>query len=177
MLAQDLTMSGESLDIAKLAQEHYEKVFRFCARRIGVQHAADAAQDTFLTAQKALPRFKGRSDVLTWLLGIAHNICRRIARERRVQPIPLDFIEPPADLPSEARLVDREALRAAFVKLSPEHRHVVILKEIEGMSYEECGLVLGIPAGTVKSRLHHAFLQMRTSLSESPAGPMPGVKK
>ena len=177
MLAQDLTMSGESLDITKLAHEHYERVFRFCARRIGSQHAADAAQDTFLTAQKALPRFKGRSDVLTWLLGIAHNICRRIARERRVEPIPLDFIDPPSDLPQEARLIDREALRSAFAKLSPEHRHVVILKEIEGMSYEECALVLGIPAGTVKSRLHHAFQLMRKSLGDPTDAPSQGERK
>lgn len=177
MLAQDLTMSGESLDIAKLAQEHYERVFRFCARRIGNQHAADAAQDTFLTAQGALKRFQGKSDVLTWLLGIAHNTCRRIAREQRIQPIPLDFVEPPSGLPPETRLIDREILRSAFSKLSPEHRHVVILKEIEGMSYDECALVLGIPAGTVKSRLHHAFQLMRKSLGDvSPTTPQ-GARK
>ena len=177
MLAQDFTMSGESLDIAKLAQEHYERVFRFCARRIGCQHAAAAAQDTFLTAQKALPRFKGRSDVSTWLLGIAHNTCRRIARERRVDPVPLDFIDPPSELPQEARLIDREILRVAFAKLSPEHRHVVILKEIEGMSYEECALVLGIPVGTVKSRLHHAFMLMRKTLGDNLHGETPGDRK
>lgn len=175
MLARELAMPQEKLDIAKLAQDHYERVFRFCARRIGTQHAADAAQDTFLTAQKALKRFEGKSDVVTWLLGIAHNSCRRIARERRVQPLPLEFIDPPQDLPSETRLVDREALRSAFAKLSPEHRHVVILKEIEGMSYEECALVLGIPTGTVKSRLHHAFQLMRKSLGDSIETVVPAV--
>jgi len=162
----DISMTAAPPDIAELAREHYAAVFRFCAQRVGGQNAADAAQDTFLTAQRALSGFKGRSDIKTWLLGIAHNSCRKLARDRRLQPVPLEFIEPPEGLPSEARLVDREALRSAFAKLTPEHRHVVILKEIEGMSYEECGLILGIPAGTVKSRLHHAFQLMRKSLGD-----------
>ena len=162
----EISVTAAPPNIAELAKEHYASVFRFCAQRVGGQNAADAAQETFLTAQRALPTFKGRSDVKTWLLGIAHNACRKMARDRRIQPIPLAFVEPPDGLPGEARLVNREALRAAFSKLTPEHRHVVILKEIEGMSYEECGLILGIPTGTVKSRLHHAFQLMRKSLGD-----------
>lgn len=166
-IAQELPRHGSPLDIGTIAREHYDTVYRFCARRIGIDHAADAAQETFLTAQGVLSKFAGRSDLKTWLLGIAHNECRRQARRRRLAPAPLPLIEPASAGCDEEAIVDREALRAAFAKLSPEHQHVVLLREIEGLSYEEAAAVLGVPEGTVKSRLHHAFLQLRRSLGDA----------
>lgn len=165
-IAQELPMPTRPQDIGQIVREHYDCVYRFCARRIGIDFAADAAQETFLTAQKVIDRFAGRSDLKTWLLGIAHNECRRQARKRKLSPEPLPLCEPSCDDPELGALVDREALRSAFAKLSPEHRHVVFLKEVEGMSYEEAAKILGVPEGTVKSRLHHAFLQLRRSLGD-----------
>ncbi len=165
--AQEISMQRTPLDIGQIARDHYDTVFRFCARRIGIDAASDAAQETFLTAQKVLSKFAGRSDLKTWLLGIAHNECRRLARKRRLTPEPLPLCELEGAASEENAVVDREILRAAFAKLSPEHRHVVLLREVEGLSYEEAGKILGIPEGTVKSRLHHAFLQLRKSLGDA----------
>ena len=64
-----------------------------------------------------------------------------------------------------SQIVDREALRQALGKLSPEHREVVLLHEVEGLTYEDAAKVLDVPVGTVKSRLHHAFLNLRRMLS------------
>jgi len=157
---------SRGLDMASIARDHYEAVFRFCARRVGVDRAADAAQETFLTAQKVLPKFRGESTLSTWLFGIAHNECRRMSRHQRGEPLLLE-IDParPTSERSEETLVDREALRAALSRLSPEHREVVMLHEVEGLTYEEAALILGVPVGTVKSRLHHAFLNLRKHLS------------
>ncbi|MBI3721020.1 MAG: RNA polymerase sigma factor [Fimbriimonas ginsengisoli] len=161
-------MANQALDICQIARDHYDAVYRFCARRIGVEHAADLAQETFLTAQRALGRYEGRSELKIWLFGIAHNECRRMARDRRLKPTPMQLDEAPDGQDAEQTLIDREALRCALDRLSPEHRQVVLLREVEGLSYEEAGKVLGIPEGTVKSRLHHAFLLLRKSLSDLP---------
>jgi RNA polymerase sigma-70 factor, ECF subfamily len=153
------------LDIGTIAREHYDAVFRFCARRVGQDRAADAAQETFLTAQKVLSRFRGESSVSTWLFGIAHNECRRIVRKERLAPVSLEIeAYDHASENTEGALVDRQALRQAMQKLSDEHREAVILHELDGLTYEEAAAILGVPVGTVKSRLHHAFLNLRKSL-------------
>ncbi len=156
--------SAES-DITEIARHHYDAVFRFCARRVGVDRAADVSQETFLTAQRALHRFRGDSNLRTWLFGIAHNECRRMSRRQRCEPLLLDMDpERPANAETEDSILDRHALSLALAKLSPEHREVVMLHEVEGLTYEEAATVLGVPTGTVKSRLHHAFLQLRRTL-------------
>jgi len=163
------TGSG-ALDIADIAKQHYALVYRFCVRRVGAEPAQDAAQETFLTAQRALRRFRGESTLQTWLLGIAHNECRRLARNRRIEPASIELKEDfgYGETTFDETVLDRHALAAALNKLSPEHREVVLLHEVEGLSYDEAAGVIGVPAGTVKSRLHHAFLNLRRSLSEGP---------
>lgn len=153
------------LEISEIARQYYDSVFRFCARRVGTQSAADAAQETFLTAQRALSRYRGESSLRTWLLGIAHNECRRLARIRKLQEPSIEWAEG-ADSMFEQTMVDRHALQEALKRLSPEHREAVILHEVEGLSYEEAAAVIGVPAGTVKSRLHHAFASMRRYLQD-----------
>lgn len=159
------------LDIAEIAKQHYALVFRFCARRIGIDAAQDAAQDTFVTAQRVLRSFRGDSTLRTWLLGIAHNECRRLARNRRLEPPCIELKDDIGSrLPNDGQsfgdlIIDRRALGDALNRLSPEHREVVLLHEVEGLSYDEAAKVIGIPSGTVKSRLHHAFLNLRRSLS------------
>lgn len=163
-------LMGSRLDIAQIARDHYDLVFRFCARRVGHDAAADAAQETFLTAQRALSKFRGESTLKTWLLGIAHNECRRTSRNRRLQLPTIELIEAADDSPFESAMIDRHSLRDALNRLSPEHREVVLLHEVEGLSYDEAAAVIGVPAGTVKSRLHHAFLNMRKTLQEFQGG-------
>lgn len=162
----DMGTSRDLRDITAIAREHYDTVYRFCARRVGIDAAADTAQETFITAQRALSRFRGASSLSTWLLGIAHNECRRMARKRRCEPPTIELTETGSDEHHEETIINRHALQEALAKLSPEHREVVLLHEVEGLSYEEAAIVLSIPVGTVKSRLHHAFANLRKSLTE-----------
>lgn len=166
---------GDREAMAAIVAEHYPAVYRFCARRIGPELGQDAAQETFLIAQRSLKRFDGRSKFSTWLFGIAHNACRNLARKRRIEmtyeqawqedPHPqTPSIEGRGGV-SENTLIDREALRKAMGKLSPEHREAVVLHELEELTYEEAASVLGVPVGTVKSRLFHAFAHLRRLLS------------
>jgi RNA polymerase sigma-70 factor, ECF subfamily len=160
-----MTKRSAELEMESVARQHYNAVFRFCARRVGIDRAADVSQDTFLTAQKVFHKFRGESNLTTWLFGIAHNECRRVSRRSRCEPVLLE-IDPecPSGHGGEDAIVDRHALQQALSKLSQEHREIVILHEIEGLTYEEAAVILSVPVGTVKSRLHHAFLQMRRSL-------------
>jgi RNA polymerase sigma-70 factor (ECF subfamily) len=152
--------------MAEIARMHYDAVYRFCARRVGVDRAADVAQETFLTAQKALPKYRGESSLSTWLFGIAHNECRRCARKGKLEPLTLEIDPQMAGVgEGERTLVDREALRRALAQLSDDHREVVLLHEVEGLTYDEVAEILRVPAGTVKSRLHHAFLNLRKAFA------------
>jgi RNA polymerase sigma-70 factor (ECF subfamily) len=156
---------GDREAMAALVREHYAAVYRFCVRRLGPDLGQDAAQETFVTMQKSLKKWEERSSLQTWLLGIAHNHCRKLSAKRRLEPLPLDhWFEAPKDGP-ENEVADRDALRYAIGKLSSDHREVVLLHEIEGLRYAEIAGLLGIPEGTVKSRLHHAFRQMRDCLA------------
>ena len=151
----------EKLDIAKLAQQHYDRVFRFCSTRVGYHHAGDAAQETFVTAQRNLSKFRGESQPLTWLIGIALNECRRVNRNlQRSEQLP----EIKDETSQESELINREILRQAMSKLSDEHREVVTLHEIDGFTYEEIAQITNIPVGTVKSRLFHAFTNLRKAI-------------
>lgn len=158
---------GDKEAMAQIVQEHYASVYRFCARRIGEELGKDASQETFITAFKTLRRYNGSSTLLTWLLGIANNHCRNLARKTRTD-ITLDIWESACSFGTgvslENALVDKEALRTALKRLTVEHREVVLLHEIEGLSYEEAAQILAVPVGTIKSRLHHAFLALRKQL-------------
>jgi RNA polymerase sigma-70 factor, ECF subfamily len=149
--------------MARIVAEQYAPVYRFCARRIGGELAKDAAQETFLTAQRILKRFNGTCTLLTFLLGIANNQCRNMARKNRMEMSFSEVWEGSSES-SERSVIDRETLRQALKALTPDHREVVVMHELEGLTYEEIATILAIPAGTVKSRLHNAFIQLRQKL-------------
>lgn len=165
---RDSSASLSGLDMREIAREHYDSVFRFCARRLGPDRAADVSQETFLTAQKVLKSFRGESSVKSWLLGIALNECRRQMRKAPLEYSGFDYaFEDGAQVSPENTWATREAIRSALSKLSHEHRDVVLLHEVDGLTYEEAATVLGIPSGTVKSRLHHAFINLRSMLAQA----------
>lgn len=157
---------GDREAFAAFAAEHYSAVYRFCARRIGVTDAEDATQESFVTAQRAIRDYTGASRIETWLFGIANNVCRQLARRRKLEMNTMRAWTPDPAPDGESTLVNREVLRNALAKLSDDHREVVMLHEVEGLAYGEIADVLGVPVGTVKSRLHHAFRQMRRHLGE-----------
>jgi RNA polymerase sigma-70 factor (ECF subfamily) len=167
-LAGQAASSRDGLDIREIAREHYDAVYRFCARRVGPDRAADVAQETFVTVQRVIVKFRGESSIRTWLFGVAQNECRRAIRRQGLSCSGLDYaLEISAAGDGEETIVNRELLRKALAELSDEHRDVVLLHEMEGLTYEESAEVLGIPVGTVKSRLHHAFLNLRRALVPS----------
>lgn len=155
---------GDREALGELVREHYARVFRFCSYRLGDELGQDAAQETFVSMQRTLKRFQGRSSFSTWLLGIAHNQCRTLARKRRLDPCPLEAWHDPTVEAGEG-VVDREALKQALAQLTQEHREVVLMHEVDGLRYAEIAELLGVPEGTVKSRLHHAFLNLRRTMA------------
>lgn len=158
---------GDRAAMTRIVQDHYGRVFRFCARRVGEELGQDATQETFVTMQKTLSRFRAESRFETWLLGIAHHTCQGLARQKRREPMRLeDWYNPAAT--EQSNVIERESLRQALARLSAAHREVVVMHELDGLRYAEIAEIIGVPEGTVKSRLHHAFLQMRQELCGGP---------
>lgn len=158
----------ESLDLEGLAKTHYDALWRFCYRRIGESGASDAVQETFEIALKRAPSFRGQSDPKTWLFGIAVNVCRSSAR-KHTRETGMEWIEfALSHCPSEA-VLNRTLLAKALAGLSEPHREVVLLHEIDGFTYDEIARLLDVPEGTVKSRLHHAFIALRSGMATEEA--------
>ncbi len=135
------------------------------------EHAADdLVQATVLRALTHWHQFDQRRDIRVWLLSIAHNAhLDRLRRERRftlVEPEQLEDMATGPDSSEQAGL--RMDLLAALARLSRDHREVLLLVGVEQLSYAECAEVLGVPVGTVMSRLSRARVAMRAALDGSP---------
>jgi RNA polymerase sigma-70 factor (ECF subfamily) len=142
--------------------------------------AMDIAQETFVRVHRYLPSFKGDSSFFTWTYRIAVNLCLDAGRRRgRSEPVEFDEraaeIEAAMDPPSSAlagpqkNALNRELLSKmdeALATLSENHRAILLLREVDGLSYEELSQTLGIRKGTVMSRLFHARLKMQRKLRE-----------
>jgi RNA polymerase sigma-70 factor, ECF subfamily len=152
---------GDLRAFEELVDRHRAVVLRMAARVVGDDEADDVAQDAFLRAFHRLDRFRGEAPFRSWLLSIASNAAVSAARRRELAQRNPDDHEPDAVLqrtPAE-ELELHERIRRLDVKLkglSPEHRTVLVLRDIEGLTYEEIALVTGTPLGSVKARLHRA---------------------
>src|SRR3954454_9862646 len=147
-----------------LVERHREVVLRVAARIAGRDEAEDVSQDAFLRAFHRLGRFRGDASFRAWLLQITHNAAVDHISRRRPEPVEAatDVPEDPqrtvARLPAE-RLESRERMARLERKLrglSPEARVVLVLRDIEGLSYEEIAAITDAPLGTVKVRLFRA---------------------
>jgi len=150
-----------------LYRRHYGEVVGYLYRRTGDEAAAeDLAAETFLAAYKAIARFEQRGVPLrAWLLRIATNQAnardrRRKARDRMMRGLRLM----PRHEPSERPRDEMQMLHAAMDRLAPAHRAVLALVHFEGLPLETAARVLGVPEGTVKSRLTRARSALRTQL-------------
>ena len=143
------------------------------------EDAMDVVQETFTKAYQNLERFKGDAAFYTWIYRIAVNLCVDHQRRDSKQPLtPLDVDDrhegPPLALPDGPRPDEpferargaeiAGSVRAAINELTPDHRAVILLREVEGLSYEEISQVLDCPKGTVMSRLHYARRQLQGRL-------------
>lgn len=161
--------NGDRQAFTDLVRRHQERVFGFLLRLLGARdEAMDLTQDTFLKAWHALPGWQPDARLTTWLFQIARNGAIDLLRRRRsVEFVSLDTddpqgegFDPPdvAPLPEE-RLADRQRiglLERALRALPAGQREILLLREIEDMSYAEIATTLGLNEGTVKSRLARA---------------------
>lgn len=169
----DRCKRGDSLAFQELIEEHEKRILNYCFRMLGnPADAEDAAQETFVKVYRFIDRFNGESSFSTWLYKIASNVCLDMLRKqkRRVSDAVSLYqnngdgeeyalpIEDSAPTPYQ-NLQHNEAQRAllaALEKLGEEQKKVIVLREIQGLSYEEIAEITGLASGTVKSRINRA---------------------
>jgi RNA polymerase sigma-70 factor (ECF subfamily) len=166
---------GDELAIGALIRRYENYVFRLCFLVMrSEQDAEDMTQETFIRAFRALPRFEVREGASfeAWLYRIAVNACRSRMRRKWYQVLPWpnpapDVVAEPEAQPDRLVVKDerRNEILRAIDSLGEKHRLVVILRYYAGLSNEEIAQTLGIPSGTVRSRLHTARQRLKTVLA------------
>ncbi len=158
-----------------LVTEHADSVYHLTYRITGnPQDAQDAAQEAFVKAFRALPRYRGEASFQTWLYRIATNAALDLIRRRPQAPVSLDEgIEgqgPRPDVEAERREIHRR-VHKALAMLPPDHRAIVLLRDLQGLAYADIARILRIPVGTVRSRLSRAREALRPLLTDwAPTG-------
>ena len=160
--------SGDQGAMAELYDRYSSVVYAVALRVLGDTGAAeDVLQEALAGAYRNLKTFEGRSTVKTWLTRILITQAAKWRRDRRRGPmVAIDSLpEPVGKAVNPADHVGRQIdLQAALRQLSAEHREVLVLREFDGLAYEEIAQVLGVPRGTVESRLHRARNELREKL-------------
>lgn len=172
-------LGGQRDAFGELVSRYQARLYNAAMRLVGnPEDAADVVQDAFLNAYQSLHSFKGDAEFFTWLYRIAFNTA--ISQRRKKRPtLSLDgqqrgdpTLEP--DDSSEyvrpglalERTEEEAKLHEALNRLSLEHRDVLMMKDIDGLKYEDIAEVLGVPIGTIRSRLHRARLELRDLLTK-----------
>lgn len=141
------------------------------------EDAWDISQEVFIKAHRSLAGFRGEASFKSWLLRIAANHCKDQLKRRRLDVVPLDEAlggdgdggPGHADHRAEMGELGR-AIEAAVAALPPKHRMAFILREYQGMSYEEMAAAMECNLGTVMSRLHHARKKLQAALAQAGMG-------
>jgi len=159
---------GDTSAFGEIVLRYQDKIYNLCRHMLGnAADAEDAAQDVFLKAYQALPKFQPEASLYTWLYRIATNTCIDYKKKPIFESLFGDSGEGErlvhdraTDAPSPEKLYQSKqidkALQESLGKLSPKLRAIIILKEIEELSYEEIADALEISMGTVKSRIARA---------------------
>jgi RNA polymerase sigma-70 factor, ECF subfamily len=168
---------GNTAAFGTLVSRYQDRLFNTVFRLVNnAEDARDVVQEAFLHAYQSLHSFKGDSLFFTWLYRIAINTAISMKRKQksilRLQSLgdennaldPLDASE--VNRPDHAIELAEEEKRVqdALDKLSPEHRAVLVMKDMDGTKYEEMAAILNVPVGTIRSRLHRARLELREIL-------------
>ena len=173
--------SGHPEAFGDLVTKYQRRLVRTLSTLLGNGHdALDVAQDAFLKAYLNLDSFRGDAAFYSWLFRIAWNGAATLRRKQRVRASAsldaireLSGIEPddisPASDPTRALQTseDQQLLRQALNELGEDYRTALILKEIEGLSYEEIATLTDCPIGTVRSRIHRARQELRAKLDRT----------
>lgn len=175
---------GEREAFAELVLRYQDRVYTMCLRWMSNPEVAEeVAQDVFVALYRSLPGFRGESKVSTWVFRVTVNHCknRRLYGRRRAadrhEPLEGKFDDDGPgrqlahpDSGTDLALHRSEAeqiIQAALEELDESHRAIVVLRDIEGLPYEEIAEILDLPRGTVKSRLHRARAELARTLSRS----------
>ncbi len=164
--------NGDLSAFEQLMLRHQERAFNIAYRMLGQREdAEDATQEAFVRAFRALKGFGGQAQFGTWLTRIVINQCRTCGgrRSRWRVGAESDISDKPSENGDPAECAERgevrRAVRQALGELPAKFREVLVLYELEGMSYEQIGEVLGRPVGTIRSRLNRARLALRDRLA------------
>ena len=171
-----LAGQGDQDAFAQLVERYTGLVYTLALRRVGSHHdAEDIAQTVFWKAWKALPSFREESAFSTWLYRMTANAVTDFLRQKGRREAPLSLDDPdlpqtahPGPSPAEQAQAEerREALYRAIEALPDQARSILLLRELQGLSYEEIAAALDLPLGTVRSRLARARSALAKSLRE-----------
>lgn len=164
--------AGDKQAFEELLDLYETRVYRLALRFTGaVSDAEDVTQEIFLGIYRSIGSFRGSAALGTWIYRIAMNHCLEFRRKRKLDSIPYDeeimlvsndWREDPAQSADKQELATK--VEAALGCLSAQHRDVVVLHELQGMTYQEVATLLNVPVGTVKSRLSNALRRLRDLL-------------
>jgi RNA polymerase sigma-70 factor (ECF subfamily) len=182
--------AGDSGAFRLLVERHQRRVFAIALGLVrDEQDAREIAQEAFLRVHKGLSQFHGGSSFFTWLYRIVTNLSIDLMRKPSRREAELHFaleaddaessILPPADTdPYDAvrRTQLSERIQHALEQLPPYHRGVILMREVEGMSYEEMAEAMRVSKGTIMSRLFHARKKLQRALSDCHDEEVTGVK-
>lgn len=165
---------GDRLAFHAVVDRHAQSLFRLARGMVASRDdAEDIVQETFVEALKGIGNFDGRSSLMTWLSRILFRRAGRVwKKNRRARAIvPLDSAMESArqhdrlvSMPATSSVDHKLDLAAVLPALAPEHRQILLLREMQGMSYAEIAQTLRVPQGTVESRLHRARRELRERL-------------
>jgi RNA polymerase sigma-70 factor, ECF subfamily len=164
---------GDARALDELLRRHTDLVHAVCRRVLGSgEDALDATQDALLSIARHIDTFDGRSRFTTWCYRVATNAALDEGRRRSRRPKPVEQL-PEASTGDRVadRVADRLDLDAALAGLSPDYRAAVALRDIVGMDYAEIAEVLGVPPGTVRSRISRGRAALANSLGNREAPP------
>jgi RNA polymerase sigma-70 factor (ECF subfamily) len=172
-------LQGDNSAFGELVRRYQDRLYNTVYRLVGnPDDALDVVQDAFLSAYQSLDGFKGDSRFFTWLYRIAVNTAISLKRKQRAAlrlhagrngeggNEPLDLSEDSQPGAHLERAEQERRIQRALNRLSAEHRAVLILKDMEGQKYEEMADILGVPVGTIRSRLHRARAELRMLLGQ-----------
>jgi RNA polymerase sigma-70 factor (ECF subfamily) len=176
-------LEGDTAAFGVLVRRYQGRLYNTVYRLVdNAEDARDVVQEAFLNAYQSLDGFKGDSLFFTWLYRIAVNTAISLKRKQRVM-VRIDGgrdgghgVEPldPSDLSRPGHALEQAEqehwIQQALGRLSPEHRAVLVLKDMEGQKYETMAAILQVPIGTIRSRLHRARLELRELLEKGEDG-------